>query len=265
MGGSHRLSTRMAEELGEAVALSAPVRRIDQDADGVSVVADGRMVRARFAIVALAPAVVARIDHHPALPAARLALEHGMPQGAAMKCMAIYERLFWREDGLSGHVTSDRGPVKFTFDNSPPDGSPGVMLGFLEGNEARRLARVEPDRRRTAVIGCLVRHFGAAASSPDRYLESSWSEDPWTLGCYSGHMPPGGWTSHGAALRAPVGRVHWAGTEAETRWNGSMDGAISAGERAGDEALARLAAGDASARPSATEMPAPARTPALAG
>ena len=47
--------------------------------------------------------------------------------------MAIYDKPFWREDGLAGQVTSDAEPVRITFDNSPPDGRPGVMLGFIEG------------------------------------------------------------------------------------------------------------------------------------
>jgi monoamine oxidase len=54
-------------------------------------------------------------------------------------------------------------------------------------------------------------------------------------------MTPGGWTSHGAALRQPVGRIHWAGSETATRWIGFMDGAVSAGQRAAREILARRA------------------------
>jgi monoamine oxidase len=50
-------------------------------------------------------------------------------------------------------------------------------------------------------------------------------------------MPPGGWVSYGRALRAPIGRVHWAGAETATVWNGYMDGAVSSGERAAEEAL----------------------------
>jgi monoamine oxidase len=47
-------------------------------------------------------------------------------------------------------------------------------------------------------------------------------------------------TTYGAALREPVGRIHWAGTETSTYWNGYMDGAVRAGERAAREVLAAL-------------------------
>jgi len=38
-------------------------------------------------------------------------------------------------------------------------------------------------------------------------------------------------------LRAPVGRIHWAGTETATVWNGYMEGAVQSGERAVAEVL----------------------------
>jgi monoamine oxidase len=47
-------------------------------------------------------------------------------------------------------------------------------------------------------------------------------------------------TSFGESLREPVGRIHWAGTETATVWNGYMDGALESGERAAREVLARL-------------------------
>ena len=51
---------------------------------------------------------------------------------------------------------------------------------------------------------------------------------------------PGLYARLGAALRAPVGRLHFAGTETAQVWNGYLEGAIEAGERAATEALARL-------------------------
>ena len=69
-----------------------------------------------------------------------------------IKCFAVYDEPFWRADGLNGQAISDHGPVKVTFDNSPPDGSPGVLLGFIEGHEARRAARLTVTERRAAVL-----------------------------------------------------------------------------------------------------------------
>src|SRR5204863_8369999 len=147
VGGSQLVSIRMAEELGDAVQLSTPVRRIEHSSDGVLVVADGMEVRARRVIVAIPPALCGRIGYEPPLPGHRDQLTQRMPQGSVIKCMAIYERPFWRERGLSGQATSDTGPAKIVFDNSPPDGSPGVLLGFLEGERARVIGRLPAAER----------------------------------------------------------------------------------------------------------------------
>jgi len=82
-----------------------------------------------------------------------------------------------------------------------------------------------------------VRVFGPAAASPVRYLDKVWADDEWSRGCYVANMAPGAWTEYGKHLRAPCGRIHWAGTETATVWNGYIDGALQAGERAADEIL----------------------------
>jgi monoamine oxidase len=241
VGGSQRISMLMAEELGrENVLLGAPVRRIERADHGVTVSADGATVRARRAIVALAPTLAGRIAYDPPLPGYRDQLTQRMPLGTVAKCMAIYDEPFWRAEGLSGQGTSDAGPVKLTFDNSPPGGSPGVLLGFLEGRQARELGRLRPEERRTAVVDCFARLFGPRAARPDRYVERLWAEEEWSRGCYGCHMPTGAWTNYGPALREPIGPLHWAGAEYATVWNGYMDGAVRSGEETARAALERL-------------------------
>jgi monoamine oxidase len=240
-GGSQRLALLMAEQLGvERLQLGAPVRRIEHGEDGVVVHADGLTVRARRAIVAIPPTLAGRIAYDPPLPARRDQLTQRMPQGTVIKTMAIYERPFWREEGLSGQATSDAGPARVVFDNSPPDGTPGVLLGFLEGRLARQWGARPAAERREAVLAGHARLFGARAARPERFVERVWAEEEWTRGCYGCLMTPGGWTEYGRALRAPIGPLRWAGAETATVWNGYMDGAVQSGERAAGEVLSDL-------------------------
>ncbi len=248
VGGSQLVSLRMAEQLGDRVRLGTPVRRIARNAEGVTV--EG--VRARRAVVALPPTLTSRIEYAPKLPGYRDQLTQRMPQGTVWKCMALYDEPFWRRDGLNGFGTSDAGPIRLTYDNSPPDGSPGVLLGFLEGDYARRAGLQSEAERREAVVGVFARLFGPRARKVERYIERSWAEEEWTRGCYGCSMTTGGWTSFGPALRAPIGPIHWAGAETATIWNGYMDGALRSGERAAAEALRSL---------DTTSAPAPARPP----
>lgn len=247
-GGSQRLALLMAEQLGEErVRLAAPVRRIEHSGEGVVLHADGPggeagglAVRARSAIVAIPPTLAGRVAYDPPLPARRDQLTQRMPQGTVIKTMAIYETPFWRAEGLSGQATSDVNPSRVVFDNSPPDGSPGVLLGFLEGRLAREWGARPAQERREAVLAGHARLFGERAARPVDFIERVWADEEWTRGCYGCLMVPGGWTEYGSALREPVGRLHWAGAETATVWNGYMDGAVQSGERACAEALSDL-------------------------
>jgi monoamine oxidase len=242
VGGSQLVPIRLAERLGpDVVAYDAPVRRIEHAPEGVTLHADGgALVRARRAIVAIAPTLAGRIVYDPPLPGHRDQLTQRMPLGTVAKCMAVYDEPFWRADGLSGQGTSDSGPVKLTFDNSPPGGRPGVLLGFLEGRQARELGRLSAEDRRAAVIGCFERLFGPRAARPERYVERLWAEEEFSRGCYGCHMPTGAWTGYGEALRAPIGPLHWAGAEVAEVWSGYMDGAVRSGESAAREVLTAL-------------------------
>jgi monoamine oxidase len=236
-GGTQLISQRMADALDGSIHLETPVRRILWSGERVMVLADGLQVSADRVIVAIPPVLSGRIAWEPALPADRDGLSQRMIQGSVIKTMAIYEEPFWRDLGFSGQATSADGPVSVVFDNSPPDDSPGVLLAFFEGKAAREAGRLSRDTRRNLVLDCLSRLFGDQAARPDRYVEKVWADDEWSRGCYGGYMPPGAWTSHGHALRASIGPIHWAGAETATEWAGYMEGAIQSGGRAAEEVL----------------------------
>lgn len=237
VGGAQEICVRLAEELGERVILDAPVRRVMHDPAGVRVEAGGVSVEAGSAIVAVAPALRGRIEYDPPLPASWDGLAQRMPMGAVIKCHAVYERPFWREGGLSGRAESDIGPCRVTVDNSPPGAEAGVLTGFIMGRDARAWGQRPARERETAVAECFARFFGEEASKMLHYDETDWSADPWARGGYGGYFPPGALTDHGPALRGPVGRLHWAGTETAAAWNGYMEGAVEAGERAAREVI----------------------------
>ncbi len=157
-----------------------------------------------------------------------------------IKCEALYDTPFWRDAGLTGQVVSDASPVKITFDNTPHDGSPGIMLGFIEAQEARIWNRKSEGERRDAVLRNFATYFGDRALNPTRYIEMSWQDEVWTRGCYAANLVTGALLDYGPAIRQPVGRIHWAGTETSSLWAGYIDGAVRSGERAAAEVLARL-------------------------
>ncbi len=240
VGGSQQVSLQMAKRLGSRITLNAPVRRIEQRGSECTVVSDKGSYRAKQVIVAVPPTVGAFIDYDPILPSDRAQLLQRFPQGSAMKVQAVYSTPWWRKEGLSGYVNSDEGPVKLMYDNSPPDGSKGVLLGFIEGHEARVWGRRSAADRKAAVLANFAKTMGPQASSPQQYVEMNWAQEPWTRGCYGGYLPPGVLTDYGPAIRAPHGHIQWAGAEHATIWNGYMDGALRSGEDAAKNALKKL-------------------------
>ncbi len=238
-GGSQRVSIEVARRL-DRVVRGAPVRRIARDGRHLLVVSDRGTWRARRVIVAVPPVLARRIRFEPGLPPAHERALGRVPMGRVIKLQAVYDAPFWRADGLAGYTNADVAPVELTFDNSPPDGAPGVLLGFVEGAQAVEWARRSPAQRRSAFLAVLAAAYGERARSPRSVLELVWAEERWTRGAYAGHLAPGTLTRARGALRAAAGGIHFAGTETATYWNGYMDGAVRSGERAAREVRAAL-------------------------
>lgn len=254
IGGSQDICIRMAAALGDAVVLGAPVKTLTHTGGRVVAGGDGFSVTARRAVVALPPPLAGRIDYQPSLAALGGLYRDQMTQrwfmGSILKVNILYPTPFWRSAGLAGQATSDSGMVRATFDNTPyPDSAatdvqPGALLGFIEGDEARYwMARTRQERYQQA-ISDMANYFGPAALQPlggiNGYYEALWNLDPYSDGGPVAHPAVGATVGYGAALTAPVGLIHWAGTETAARWTGYMDGAVESGYRAAAEIVAAL-------------------------
>ncbi|MFL6180074.1 MAG: flavin monoamine oxidase family protein [Actinomycetes bacterium] len=245
LGGLHGLAMRMASDLGEAVQLSAPVTFIRSSNAGVSVSSPSGVVSASRCIVAVPPSGWRRITFEPELPPAHVALSDAMPLGSVIKLQVVYDRPFWREAGYSGLVIDASGPFSFMVDNTSPDHPEGVLVTFLSAETADRwgdrvLGPEAATVRRKALVEHVCAAFGSRGSAVMGYVDRDWAAVPYVGGGYSGVMRPGGWSRTGAALRAPVGRLHWASAESAHEWNGYVEGALDAGDRAAAEVLAEL-------------------------
>ena len=164
--GAGGLAATVGATLGDRLVLSAPVRRIEWTPDAARVHADGVEVRAQRVIVAVPPTLAGRLWYDPPLPGYRDQLTQRVPMGAVIKCFAVYDEPFWRAEGLSGSAVSSEGPLTLTVDNSPPDGGPGILVGFLEGRSARELGRVSEAERRAAVLAQPGSHVRPPRGAP---------------------------------------------------------------------------------------------------
>lgn len=246
VGGMQTIADRLIASFPERIRYNSPVKYIRQGAgevesgvttEQVTVSGDGFTYTAQRVIVTVPPALLKKIVFEPGLPAKRMKLIQGVSMGAVWKCYGIYEKPFWRNRGLNGLAATPDGYITVTFDNSPNDGSRGILMGFVLGKQAREFSALTSEERQQEALKAFSTFFGPEAAKPIRYLDHSFLNEEWSGGCYAGVFSSGVWTSAGPAIREPVGRIHWAGTETADVWNGYIDGAIRSGERAANEVL----------------------------
>src|SRR5215469_13204647 len=244
VGGAQQIPIKLAQRLGSRVITEAYVYGIAHSPDGVTAYAPGLTVQARCSIITLPPALAGRIKYDPPLAAARDHLTESTPMGWVIKVHCIYPTRFWQQDNLSGAVASDSGAIRVVVDNSPPGGAPGILVAFIEGDGARKLAPQPLPVRRAEVLKELGTYFGPdlghVAANPKLYLEYKWGDDAFARGAYGGYWTQGLWTTYGPELRAPIDSLHWAGTETSPKWNGKMEGAVQSGQNAAAEVMAAL-------------------------
>lgn len=230
---------RLADRLGQRVRLGARVDRIQSTAHGVYLRTADHVVRARRAIVAIPPALAGRIEFDPPAPPAKDKLFQTAAQGRVVKVLALYDRPWWREQGLSGQVMTDRRPLSYVIDNSPPDGGCGVLAGFVCTSSADTF--VDRQAADPEILRRELRAFFPDAPDPEAIHVEDWAARPFIGGSYGGYFPPGALTKYGPQLRAPWGLTHFAAAETAVGHVDQMNGAIEAGRRAAADAIAALA------------------------
>src|SRR6478672_1722294 len=241
VGGTSEIPRRLAALIAGHIVLESPVLQIEHAAGSVTVHCRGGLVaRGRRAIVAISPTLAGRIMYDPPLSGIRDQLTQRLPNGSAMKAFFVYGEPFWRADGFNGQLISDVGPARMSNDTCIPGDDHGVILLFLEGDEARTVGRLPQAERRSAMTDELVRHYGPKAARPEHYVDGEWSDRQWTRGCYNANHGPHVWTKYGPALTAPIGVIHWASTDTATYWSAYMEGAVDAGERSAREVIDEL-------------------------
>ena len=239
VGGPQQLSERLAGQLGGRMLLGHVVHALHHHIRVTIVHSRGELI-ARRAILTLPKPLLGRLAYDPPLAPAHDQVLQRQPMGSVVKVNAIYKTPFWRARGLNGQAVSDTGPLRITYDNSPPDGRPGVLVGFMEGDDSRRFYGASPAKRRRAALQALARYFGPDALHPVHYVDLAWATEPFTRGAYGSFNPPGVLTSLRDAAAASTGLLHFAGADMSPQWPGYMDGAIRSGERAACEVLAAL-------------------------
>lgn len=227
------------------IELETRVTAIRLDESGAITVeadlADGKRkkISASAVILALPPRIVARhIEFSPALPTNTMTELVSKPTWMAgqAKAVAIYDRPFWRESGLSGFATSWIGPLQEIHDASPETGA-GALFGFF-GMPAKKRQELGEDKVLKLVIDQLVRLFGPSAKNAKAMLYKDWSIDSDTA-VEEDLDPLRDFPSYGQPPVSGVWekRIIFAGTETNLQYGGHLEGALLAAEQAVSEII----------------------------
>ena len=229
VGGLQQVPLLLAERLGDDVFLRQPVRTLEWSDAGVIATADGMTVRARSAVLALAPVLYHRMSFVPPMPRLQQQMHQHLSMGFVIKVHAVYERPFWRDAGLSGTAFSPYELSHEAYDNSNHGDERGTLVGFVSDRHADDLFRLDAAERRERILESLSHYFGPAAKEPLVYYESDWGAEEWTRGAYAASFDLGGLHRYGADLRTPVGPIHFACSDLAGAGYQHVDGAIRMG------------------------------------
>ena len=237
VGGLQRVPLALAERLGDDVFLGQPVRTLEWGDTGVTAIAEGITVHARRAILALAPVLYPRISFVPPLPRLQHQMHQHLSMGFVIKVHAVYERPFWRAQGLSGTAFSPYELSHEAYDNTNHGDERGTLVGFVSDRNADDLFRLSAEERKRRILESFSHYFGPEALNPIVYYESDWGSEEWTRGAYAASFDLGGLHRYGAELRSPVGPIRFACSDLAGAGYQHVDGAIRMGRLAAQQIL----------------------------
>jgi monoamine oxidase len=229
-GGTMRLAVALAEELGDALHLSSPVRRIRWSEDGVSVATDEGEIDADAAVIAIPTAPLGEIEFDPPLEGATASALRAVTYGQNSK---LFIRLL--SPAPPSAIMSIAGHF-WTYTQLGADGEPAPFLVSYSGTRGAIDAlggSEEPGRWVDATLA--LRTDLDLDPDPAAALLSSWDEDPWVRGSYSARSLAS--PIRDDDLQRPIGPLFFAGEHTAGDWHGLMEGALRSGNRAAEQLL----------------------------
>ncbi|WP_299090820.1 NAD(P)/FAD-dependent oxidoreductase [uncultured Microbacterium sp.] len=237
VGGLQQVPLLLAERLGDDVFLNQPVRTLEWSDAGVTAIADGITVHARQAVLALAPVLYHRISFVPPMPRLQHQMHQHLSMGFVIKVHAVYDRPFWREQGLSGTAFSPYELSHEAYDNTNHDDERGTLVGFVSDRNADDVFLLSAEERKERILESLSHYYGPEAKNPIVYYESDWGSEEWTRGAYAASFDLGGLHRYGSELRTPVGPIRFACSDLAGAGYQHVDGAIRMGRLVAQQIL----------------------------
>lgn len=241
-GGNQRIPEAMAAGMKSEIVFNQHVRAIRSNGDGVEVItASGQRYRAKYCICTFPFSALRYLHMEPNFEGLQAEAVHGLGYTPVFQAHFVPTKPYWEIDGLPPSMWTDRIPGRFMALKNDTDEPNRVTscLSFVNGEMARYLDRFDPQVAANMILDELAQMRPSTKGALKIAKVYSWNRTPFAGGAYA-YWKPGQITRFSQAMRAPVGRVHFAG-EHTAVVNRGMEGAMESGERAAIDVLSLIA------------------------
>ncbi|WP_282074225.1 flavin monoamine oxidase family protein [Maribacter aquivivus] len=230
-GTIHLLNSIVVKLKPNTIFLNDVVNEVNVLDGDIEVSTNSRTLKADAVITTLPPAaLIDQIVFSPALPKDVMSLAeqtHTWMQDA-IKVALTYKKPFWREQGKSGTIFSNVGPLTEFYDQSNLENKSYALVGFASGS----CARFTKEQRVEKIEAQLKMVFGEDALQYESYHETPWYQEEFTKSNrQEDNLFPHQNGGH-ALYHEPLfdGKLFISGAETSKHHSGYMEGAIFAAE-----------------------------------
>jgi len=228
---------------GVDVRTGVMVRRVETDADGVRLHAEGGEAFDGDAVVVTLPLGVLQagdVGFDPPLPSAHRAAIGALGMGLLNKCYLRFPDVFWPADAdWLEYVAPEWGRWTEWVSLARAAGAP-VLLGFHAADAASAVEPWSDQALAADAMRVLRRIYGEGIPDPTGVQVTRWGADPFARGAYS-FEKLGSTPDMRRTLATPAGpRVVLAGEATHPRYPGTVHGAYLSGLRAADDLIRAL-------------------------
>ena len=226
-GGTSALINRLFKSLNpQSVLLDHKVEQIKKIDQRISIITNQGNFDAKKVISTLPPnLLINTVRFSPPLPEllSNIAQKTHTWMGESIKVAFTYNTPFWRQDGLSGTIYSNAGPITEMYDHSNFEDSHHALMGFFNG----AYFLTSQAERKALALAQLKKYYGNSASDFISYHEKVWRADEYIFSNYKYPVSPHQNNGH-AVFQKPYlnGLLYIGGTETSVIHPGYMEGAI---------------------------------------
>lgn len=232
-GGNDLLPEAFAARLGAQIRYSAPVVKIEQDAQSARLTvapASGRQTLTGDRIIAALPfTLLRRIEVAPRFSPEKQRAVTELSYASAARVLLEMSRRFWLDAGQNGFAVTDRAEEIWSPTFNQP-GAHGILATYLRDAQSEQLEALAEGERVPRTLAQMNQVFPGAQAHFVGGISHCWQEDEWARGAWSG-------STRGIQARhiaQAEGRIHFAGEHA-SQWSSWMQGALESGYRAARE------------------------------